>query len=296
MRLSQGTIKNQHPCFSGEAHLNRGRIHLPVSPACNIQCRFCKRSITQTGPEQYEQRPGLSGALIRPEEALDVVRRALDLCPEITVVGIAGPGDTLATYHALETFDRIHRAYPGLIKCLSTNGLLLEPYVDELFRVGVRTLTVTVNGVDPGILAQICSQVILKGVRYEGREGAARLIEAQKRGIRKAADRGILVKINIVLIPRINGSHIAEIARTVKTSGAGIINIIPLIPQEEPPAFTVAPDCTELSAARETAEAYLPVFRHCQHCRADAVGIPGQQDLSPLLYGYQERELTFSHG
>ncbi|MDR1987037.1 MAG: radical SAM protein [Treponema sp.] len=296
MRLDNGNVKHQHPCFSGEAHLNRGRIHLPVSPACNIQCRFCKRSITKTGPERYEQRPGFSGELLRPEEALDVVRRALDLCPEITVVGIAGPGDTLATYHALETFDRIHQAYPELIKCLSTNGLLLEPYVDDLFRVGVRTLTVTVNGVYPGILEQICSQVIFQGVRYKGREGAALLIEAQKRGIRKAAARGILVKINIVLIPGINRDHIAEIARTVKTLGAGIINIIPLIPQQEPAAFTVAPDCTELSDARETAERYLPVFRHCQHCRADAAGIPGQPDLSPLLYEYQAWEQTFSHG
>jgi nitrogen fixation protein NifB len=228
------------------------------------------------------------------------------MCPEITVVGIAGPGDSLATHHALETFERVHQAYPDLIKCLSTNGLLLEPSVDDLFRVGVQTLTVTVNAVDPSILEPICSQVIFQGVRYEGREGAALLIEAQKRGIRKAAARGILVKINIVLIPRINGAHIAEIARTVKTLGARIINIIPLIPPKEPSpqagahdaAFAVAPDCTELSHARETAEGYLPVFRHCQHCRADAAGMLGQQDLSPRLYAYQEQErgYTFSHG
>jgi nitrogen fixation protein NifB len=48
----------------------------------------------------------------------------LKLCPEITVVGIAGPGDPLATTHALETFKLIHNRYPQLIKCLSTNGLL----------------------------------------------------------------------------------------------------------------------------------------------------------------------------
>lgn len=289
-------VKNQHPCFAGEVTINRGRIHLPVSPACNIQCRFCTRSITKTGREL--QRPGLSAELLRPEQALVLVHRALELCPEITVVGIAGPGDTLATHHALETFDRIHQVYPELIKCLSTNGLLLEQYADELFRVGVRTLTVTVNGVEPGILEQICSQVILKGVRYKGREGAALLIEAQKRGIRKAAALGILVKINIVLIPQINGDHIAQIAQTVKDQGAGIINIIPLIPQQEAGVFDIdhAPDCTELSYARQAAEVYLPVFRHCQHCRADAVGIPGQQDLSPLLYEYHAQEQTFSHG
>jgi nitrogen fixation protein NifB len=288
-------ISSRHPCFSGEANVNRGRVHLPVSPACNIQCRFCKRAFNKAAFDKAEQRPGVSAELLAPRDALDLIRRALELCPEINVAGIAGPGDTLATGHALETFAIIHREYPDLINCLSTNGLLLELYADEIFRVGVRTLTVTVNAVDPLILDKICSRVILDGNVYEGPEGAAILIEAQKRGIRKAAALGILIKINIVLIPSINGNHIGDIARTVAERGAGIVNIIPLIPQHEFAGFPV-PDCVELARAREAAEVYLPVFRHCRHCRADAVGIPGRGDLSSLLYGYREFEQTFSHG
>lgn len=283
-------ISSRHPCFSGEASVNRGRVHLPVSPACNIQCRFCKRAFNKA-----EQRPGVSAELLKPQDALDLVRRALEICPEITVAGIAGPGDTLATGHALETFAIIHREYPDLINCLSTNGLLLERRADDVFRAGVRTLTVTVNAVDPVVLDKICSRVILDGNVYEGIEGAAILIEAQKRGIRKAAALGILIKINIVLIPSINGDHIGDIARTAAECGAGIVNIIPLIPQYEFADFPV-PDCVELARAREAAEVYLPVFRHCQHCRADAVGIPGRGDLSSLLYGYREFDQTFSHG
>jgi nitrogen fixation protein NifB len=283
-------ISSRHPCFSGEANVNRGRVHLPVSPACNIRCRFCKRAFNKA-----EQRPGVSAKLLKPREALDLVGRALEICPDITVAGIAGPGDTLATGHALKTFALIHREYPDLINCLSTNGLLLERYADDIFRAGVRTLTVTVNAVDPLILDKICSQVILDGNLYEGPEGAAILIGAQKRGIRKAAALGILIKVNIVLIPAINGDHIGDIARAAAENGAGIVNIIPLIPQYEFAGFP-APDCTELARAREAAEFYLPVFRHCQHCRADAVGIPGQGDLSSLLYGYREFDQTFSHG
>jgi nitrogen fixation protein NifB len=268
-----------------------GRIHLPVSPACNIQCRFCKRTFNKA-----EQRPGVSAALLKPEGAVELVRKALKLCPEITVAGIAGPGDTLATPHALETFRIIHGEFPDLINCLSTNGLLLERYADAIHEVGVGTLTVTVNAVDPVILDQICSHVVLDGKKYTGTEGASILIEAQKRGIRKAADLGLLIKINIVLIPKVNGDHIGEIARTVSELGAGIINIIPLIPQHEF-AGSEEPDCVELAQAREAAEKYLPVFRHCQHCRADACGIPGKGDLSSLLYEDQrEFEQTFSHG
>jgi nitrogen fixation protein NifB len=116
-----------------------------------------------------------------------------------------------------------------------------------------------------------------------------------KRGIRNAADLGLLIKINIVLIPSINGEHIGEIARTVRELGAGLINIIPLIPQFEFADYAI-PDCGAVSYAREAAEVYLPVFRHCQHCRADAVGIPGKQELSALFYGQRAEELVFSHG
>ncbi|MDR1929935.1 MAG: radical SAM protein [Treponema sp.] len=283
-------ISTRHPCFSGAAHMSRGRIHLPVSPVCNIQCRFCKRSFNKT-----ENRPGVASELLSPAEALELTGRALKLCPEITVAGIAGPGDTLAGPQALETFSLIHRAYPHLINCLSTNGLLLEERAEALLEAGVRTITVTVNAVDPLILDRICSRVTLDGRVYEGPQGASLLIGAQKRGIRKAAGLGMLVKINMVLIPTVNGDHIGEIARTVEELGAGIINIIPLIPQHEFAAFK-PPDCAELARAREAAEKRLPVFRHCRHCRADACGIPGKGDLGALLYGPREAEQTFSHG
>ncbi|GHV34047.1 putative nitrogenase cofactor biosynthesis protein NifB [Spirochaetia bacterium] len=284
-------ISTRHPCFSGVANMAHGRLHLPVSPSCNIQCRFCRRTFNKA-----EQRPGVSAALLKPEGAAALVRKALELCPEITVAGIAGPGDTLATPQALETFRIIHREFPHLINCMSTNGLLLERYAEDVRDAGVKTLTVTVNAIDPVILDKICSLVILDGKKYSGVEGAAILIEAQKRGIRKAADLGLLIKINIVLVPGVNGDHIGEIARTVSALGAGIINIIPLIPQHEFADHEV-PDCEELARAREAAEAYLPVFRHCQHCRADACGIPGKGDLSSLLYGEErEFEQTFSHG
>lgn len=283
-------ISNLHPCFSGGANMNKGRIHLPVSPTCNIQCRFCKRSFNK-----FEQRPGVTNKLLTPDEAFNLVEKALDICPEISVVGIAGPGDTLATPYALETFRQVKQQYPDLINCLSTNGLLLEQYADELWEAGVKTITVTVNAVDPEILTSICSHVILDGKKYEGLMAANLLIEAQKRGIRKMAGLGAVIKINIVLIPGINDLHIKKIASTVKDLGAAIINIIPLIPQHEL-SDSPAPGCYELNQAREDAEEFLPVFRHCQHCRADACGIPGKEDLSRLLYEHGEMEQTFSHG
>ena len=104
----------------------------------------------------------------------------------------------------------------------------------------------------------------------------------------------MVVKINTVLIPGINDRHIGEIARVTLEAGASMMNIIPLIPQNEMSDLR-APDCIELNEARESAEEYLPVFRHCRQCRADACGIPGKgEDFGASLY--EHRADTFSHG
>ena len=282
-------IAKTHPCLSREANTTFGRLHLPVSPACNIQCRFCSRSLNKT-----EQRPGVTAQVLQPEDAVEKVRQALELCPQITVAGIAGPGDTLATDAALRTFRLVHKAYPNLTLCLSTNGLMLPDYAQELYDVGVRTVTVTVNAVDPEIQAKIISYIVYQRIRYVGTEAASILIRRQLEGIRKISELGTIVKVNTVLIPGINDQHIETVAETVKEAGATIYNIIPLIPQHEFSDIP-APSCLQIEAARAAAEKHIPVFRHCQHCRADACGIPGKGDLSAKLYGDACTE-TFSHG
>ena len=284
-------LAKTHPCLGGEAHFKYGRIHLPVSPSCNIQCKFCKRGFNKS-----EVRPGVSSLLLTPEEAVKTIRKALILCPEIRVVGIAGPGDTLATDHALETFKLVKKEFPELINCLSTNGLRLEEKAEQIVDAGVQTITVTVNAVDPKIQKNICSFVIDEnGNKLEGEEGAKKLIDAQLRGIKKISELGVIVKINSVLLPGINDKHIKEIAKVTKELGASILNIIPLIPQNEL-SHLEAPTCELLDKCRGEAGEYLDVFRHCKHCRADACGVPGKnQDIHSLLYDKEVVE-TFSHG
>jgi nitrogen fixation protein NifB len=277
--LLRREVMDDHPCFSEKAHNKHGRLHLPVSPACNIQCRFCTRARNTD-----EDRPGAAAGLIRPQEAVDVVKRTLELCPQITVVGIAGPGDTLATDHALETFRRVHAAYPDLIMCLSTNGLDLPGKAQKLWDAGVKTVTVTVNAVRAEVLEKVVSWV----------KDSRDLIAAQLQGIRECVDKGITVKVNTVLIPGINDMHIAEIAKEVSLAGATRHNIIPLIPQNEFSGLT-PPTCEQIEKARLEAGRYIEQFRHCRHCRADACGIPGISDLSKELYKGRELE-TFSHG
>ena len=261
MGKSFSELTKTHPCFSVGAKVNKGRVHLPVSPGCNIGCRFCDRRL---GVD--DMRPGVASMIISPEEAVEAARAAVALCPDITVVGVAGPGDTLATPYALETFRLIKKEFPGIIKCMSTNGLLLPEYAQEIIDVGIDALTVTVNAVDPEIQAQICGGITYRGKRYEGVEAAGILIENQLRGIQTVAGAGITVKVNTVLIPEINAGHVETVAKTVAEAGAKLYNIIPLIPQHEL-NWCSAPDCALISGVRGDAEKYINVFRHCRRCR-----------------------------
>ncbi len=291
MPINYEELTTKHPCFALGKKSTSGRIHLPISPTCNIECKFCERKIND-----YEERPGVAREVISPEEAPDVIRRALELCPDITVAGIAGPGDTLASDFALEAFRIIKREFPDLVKCMSTNGLLLAEKADEVIEVGIDSLTVTVNAVDPAIEARLNGGILYHGKHYVGEEAARILIDNQLEGIRKVSAAGITVKVNTVLVPEINDGHIEEIAETVSAAGASIYNIIPLIPQHEL-AGCRAPSCAEVDEARQRAERHIDVFRHCQRCRADAIGVPGGTDYGDQIYLKRvSRQETFSHG
>jgi nitrogen fixation protein NifB len=220
---------------------------------------------------------------------------ALRLCPDIKVAGVAGPGDPLASEEALDTLSLIKQYHPELMACLSTNGLELAAQMERLLWVGVQTITVTVNAVDPKILIHLNRGIIKDGKFCGGKLGAITLIEAQERGIRMAKQNSMLVKINFVLVPGLNEWHIAEVAQKTQEWGADLLNIIPLIPASDLADYP-APTLPQLENAIQTAKKFLPVKRNCRHCRADACGIPGGQDFSPEIYGNLPQAETFSHG
>lgn len=291
MAISYEELTDKHPCYARGKRNQTGRIHLPISPVCNIECRFCDRRIND-----YEQRPGVASTVIQPEEAIEVIQKSLELCPAIKVAGIAGPGDTLASDDALKTFRLIRKAFPDLVKCMSTNGLLLAEKAQEVIDADIDSLTVTVNAVDPEIEAKLNRGILWHGKHYTGVEAAEILIRNQLEGIRKVSAAGITIKVNTVLVIGINDEHIEEIAKTVKEAGASIYNIIPLIPQHELKDYP-APTCAQIDGARLRAQKYIDVFRHCQRCRADAIGIPGEKDYGDQVWVSRiAHKDTFSHG
>jgi nitrogen fixation protein NifB len=270
-------VKN-HPCYSEEAHHHYARMHVAVAPACNIQCNYCNRKYDCAN----ESRPGVVSEKLTPEQAAKKVLAVASAIPQMTVLGIAGPGDPLANPDkTFKTFELIAKDAPDIKLCLSTNGLALPDHVDTIKSFNVDHVTITINMVDPEVGQHIYPWIFWKHKRVTGIEAARILTERQMQGLEMLTAAGILCKVNSVMIPGINDDHLVEVNRAVKSRGAFLHNIMPLI--SAPEHGTVfglngqrGPSAQELKALQDSCEGEMNMMRHCRQCRADAVGLLGE--------------------
>lgn len=288
-------VKN-HPCYSEQAHHHFARMHVAVAPACNIQCNYCNRKYDCAN----ESRPGVVSEKLTPEQAAKKVIAVASRVPQMTVLGIAGPGDPLANPDkTFKTFELVSAAAPDIKLCLSTNGLTLPDHIDRIAALKVDHVTITINMIDPEIGAKIYPWIFYNHRRYHGVEAAKILSERQLLGLEMLTARGILVKVNSVMIPGVNDQHLVEVNKAVKARGAFLHNIMPLISApEHGTAFGLAgqrgPTAQELKVLQDACEGEMNMMRHCRQCRADAVGLLGE-DRSDEFTNAKVEEMEVSY-
>jgi nitrogen fixation protein NifB len=265
-----------HPCFSAHAAQTHTRVHLPIAPACTIQCRYCNRKFDCVN----ESRPGVTSAVLSPHQALRYLDMVVGETGVPSVVGIAGPGDAFADPAAtLATLVLVAKSYPDTILCVATNGLDAADYIEELAAIGVSHLTVTVNTIDPVVGAKLYSWVRFRKRVLYGIDAAACLIERQRETIRRCKLLGLAVKINTIVVPGVNDASIGETAAAMAALGADTINCMPLLPVEGSEFGALArPDHELMQMVRWLAGRHMPTVNHCGRCRADASGIIGKDD------------------
>ncbi len=269
---------HNHPCYSEEAHHYYARMHVAVAPACNIQCHYCNRKYDCAN----ESRPGVVSELLTPEQAVKKIIVVAAKIPQMTVLGIAGPGDPLANpERTFATFRALTETAPDIKLCVSTNGLALPQQIDELLKHNIDHVTITINCIDPDIGAKIYPWIFWNNRRIKGRKAAKILIEQQQKGLQMLVEKGILVKVNSVLIPGVNDHHLKEVSKVVKKKGAFLHNVMPLIAEAEHGTFygvmgQRGPTHTELKTLQDACAGDMNMMRHCRQCRADAVGMLGE--------------------
>lgn len=275
----QDKIHN-HPCYSEGAHHHYARIHVAVAPACNIQCNYCNRKYDCSN----ESRPGVTSERLTPEESAKKVMYVGGEVQRLSVLGIAGPGDALANPEkTFKTFELVREKAPDLKLCLSTNGLELPKFVDEMVKYDIDHVTVTINSVDTTgeIGSQIYPWIFYNNRRYYGKEAAQILLERQLEGMKKCVENGILIKANSVLIPGVNDKHLPEVAKKLKEIGVFLHNIMPILSEPEfgtKFALDGVPSATDQQQmeVQEACGMDMKLMQHCRQCRADAVGLIGE--------------------
>jgi nitrogen fixation protein NifB len=260
-----------HPCFNEGACKSFGRIHLPVASRCNVQCNFCNRKFDCVN----ETRPGVTSGILSPDQALKYLDDVMSARNDISVVGIAGPGDPFANpFETLRTMELVREKYPEMMLCLASNGLNVLPYVDDIARLNVTHVSITVNAVDPEVGEKIYAWV-RDGKRSIGPGmGAELILKNQLASIKALKEKGVVVKINSVVIPGINSDHIVDIAKKMSEMGVDIFNCMPYYPNPGSNFEHISePEKGEISKIRKECEKYIKQMRHCKRCRADAVGL-----------------------
>ncbi|MEI9401907.1 nitrogenase cofactor biosynthesis protein NifB [Mesorhizobium argentiipisi] len=284
-----------HPCYSEEAHHYFARMHVAVAPACNIQCNYCNRKYDCAN----ESRPGVVSENVTPDQAVRKVIAVANQVPQLSVLGIAGPGDACYDWNKTKaTFGRVAEVIPDLKLCLSTNGLALPDHVAELCDMNVDHVTITINMVDPQVGAKIHPWIFYKHRRYTGIEAARILHERQMLGLEMLTARGILAKINSVMIPGVNDEHLMEVNKWVKARGAFLHNIMPLISNPEHGTHygltgQRGPKAMELKALQDRLEGGARLMRHCRQCRADAVGLLGEDRGQEFTLDQISEDVTY---
>ncbi|GBE04559.1 feMo cofactor biosynthesis protein NifB [bacterium BMS3Abin10] len=272
---------SNHPCFNDKIRHTYGRVHLPVASRCNVQCNFCNRKYDCVN----ESRPGVTSAVLSPYQALHYLEHVMEKKSNISVVGIAGPGDPFANAEeTMQTLRLVREKYPDMILCVATNGLDIEPYIDEIAALDVSHVTITINAVEPETGARIYSWVRHKKKVYNPEQGAKILLENQLNAVKALKEKGVTIKINSIIIPGINDDHIPAVAGKVSELGVDILNCVPYY-RNKGAAFEdiEEPSPQVIQRVRKEAGKYVLQMHHCTRCRADAVGLLGEETDKELM-------------
>lgn len=258
-----------HPCWSSSRRELWERIHLPIAKRCNLRCIYCD---TLSG-SCHSIGPGSSRTLFSVEDAWQILVREYRSRNNLHIVGISGPGEPLFNPETFRFLEKVKDSDMDLRICLSTNGTLLSRKIQELRRLGVASISISISTVTPEIAARIY------GVHSV--ERGESIIEQQLEGIRRAKDFHIPIKANTIFIPGINSGEMESIAQSIKEAGCFLQNIVPLVPRGELSNHR-QPYPIEIEDARRKASIYMPQFCYCKQCRSDVVGIPGNDTILSL--------------
>jgi GTP 3',8-cyclase len=109
-------------------------LRVSITDKCNLRCRYCMP------PEGVELLP--HEQVLRNEEFVRLI--GIFVSMGIVKVRFTG-GEPLIRKGFVDIVSRTRSAFPELELCLTTNGILLGDYIDDLRRLSVRKLNISLD-------------------------------------------------------------------------------------------------------------------------------------------------------
>lgn len=178
-------------------------LRLSITDHCNLRCIYCMPKTDQL--QLAKNRRFLPHSeLLSYEELLRVVRCAVSL--GMIKLRLTG-GEPLMRRDLLGFIQEL-RKLDGLEKiCLTTNGVLLERYAEELYQSGVRQLNISLDTLQRQKFQEIT-----------GRDAFQKVYNA----IFHAQEMGFFIKLNIVAMKGVNDDEFADFARLALNSSVQV--------------------------------------------------------------------------
>ncbi|MGC9194821.1 MAG: GTP 3',8-cyclase MoaA [Syntrophobacteraceae bacterium] len=163
-------------------------LRLSITDRCNLRCLYC---MPEEGVAKFEH-----SQILSYEEIVRLARICISM--GISKVRITG-GEPLVRKEALKLCETI-AGIAGLDSLtLTTNGVLLSDFAQDLLRAGIRRVNISLDTLKPARFLQIARRDLF------GRVWAG-IMAAQKAGFST-------VKINTVVMAGVNDDEIQDLAR-----------------------------------------------------------------------------------
>ncbi|HSI04057.1 MAG: GTP 3',8-cyclase MoaA [Myxococcota bacterium] len=162
-------------------------MRISITDRCNLRCVYCM-------PEE--------GVRLSPKDELlsfEEIWRVAGAAHELgfTKFRVTG-GEPLVVRNVLVFLQGLRRVTGDATLCLTTNGTLLDQYIDDLRDIGISRINVSLDTLDP-----------VRFKRLARRDGLDTVLAA----IERAAFAGFArVKVNAVIVPGVNDDDLVPLA------------------------------------------------------------------------------------
>lgn len=199
-------------------------ISLPVAPTCNMMCNFCMKDrdcISNGNNPEYLSRT------MTPRQAVNWAKQSISENKRIKIIDIAGPGEPLYNVQTFETLKRLNIELPHCYYRINTNGLLLPDKINELVKLNVRMVNVSICSISIDGISRLYSRIVKdKSMITRGSDMAKTILELQYEGVRLCVANGINVGINAIYVKGVNENEILEMASKFSKIGVNSMHLI----------------------------------------------------------------------